>query len=116
VNQYEYSTLGDENVGGATCWMLKAVPRKKSQYDESHVLVRKDNYVAVRIDNFKGGKVVRKIEYSDIVNAQGIWTPQHHEIFDSVRNSRTILVFDKLEYNQAMKDENFTLQALRREQ
>ncbi len=32
------------------------------------------------------------------------------------RNSRTVLTFEKLEYNVPMKDENFTLQALRRNQ
>ena len=35
---------------------------------------------------------------------------------DLQRNSRTILTFDKLEYNVPMKEENFTLQALRRGQ
>ena len=47
---------------------------------------------------------------------QGIWTARVLEMADLNRNSRTILTFDKLEYNVPMKDENFTLQALRRGQ
>jgi len=47
---------------------------------------------------------------------QGIWTARVLEMADLKRNSRTILTFDKLEYNVPMKEENFTLQALRRGQ
>ena len=35
---------------------------------------------------------------------------------DLRRNSRTILTLEKLQYNVPMKDEDFTLQALRRNQ
>ena len=45
---------------------------------------------------------------------QGIWTPRTLEMTDLRRNSRTILRLDKLEYNLPMKDDQFTLQALRR--
>ena len=35
---------------------------------------------------------------------------------DLGRNSRTVLTLEKLEYNVPMNDEDFTLQALRRNQ
>ena len=35
---------------------------------------------------------------------------------DLRRNSRTVLRIEKLEYNVPLKDEDFTVQALRREQ
>jgi hypothetical protein len=34
---------------------------------------------------------------------------------DVRKGSRTVLTLDKLEYNVPLKDENFTLQALRRQ-
>jgi hypothetical protein len=36
-------------------------------------------------------------------------------VYDVARKSRTILKYDKLEYNLPMKDEDFSLQALRRD-
>ncbi len=36
------------------------------------------------------------------------------EVFDANRKSRTVLKLEKLEYNVPMKDEDFTLEALRR--
>jgi hypothetical protein len=37
------------------------------------------------------------------------------EMADLKRGSRTRLTLDKLEYNVALKDEDFTLQAIRRQ-
>jgi hypothetical protein len=88
--------------------------------------IRKDNYLAAQIENFsssgshnglspvRSDKLVRRIRYSDIQNVSGIWTPRTVEVYDANRKSRTILKLEKLEYNVPMKDEDFTLEALRR--
>ena len=46
---------------------------------------------------------------------QGIWTARRLEMTDLRRGSRTRLTLDKLQYNVPMKEEDFTLQALRRQ-
>jgi hypothetical protein len=61
-------------------------------------------------------KLVRRLKQSDIANVQGIWTARTLEMTDLRRNSRTILRIEKLQYNVPMKDDDFTVQALRREQ
>jgi hypothetical protein len=45
---------------------------------------------------------------------KSIWTARTVEVNDVTRNSRTILKYDKLEYNLPMKEADFTLDALRR--
>jgi outer membrane lipoprotein-sorting protein len=115
VNQYEYRILGEEKVDGFATWKLESKPKKTSQYTRSELWIRKDNYTIVRIDNYKNDKLVRQVKYSDFDLVQDIWTPRKTEVLDLGRNSRTILAFDKLQYNVPLKDENFTLQALRRE-
>ena len=60
-------------------------------------------------------QVVRRLNYSDIQNVQGIWTARQLEMTDLRRGSRTRLTLDKLEYNVPLKDEDFTLQAIRRQ-
>jgi hypothetical protein len=118
TGQYDYAMLGDETVDGAACWKIESRPRKgkSSQYTSSIVWVRKDNYVLQRIENRIKDAIVRRLKYSRIENAQGIWTARVLEMADLKRNSRTILTLEKLEYNLPMKDEDFTLQALRRGQ
>jgi Outer membrane lipoprotein-sorting protein len=113
-NQYDYKLLGEEDG----CWKIEARPResKSSQYDYSRIWIRKDNYVPVRYENFVKDQLVRRLEQSDIANVQGIWTARVLEMTDLRRKSKTILRIEKLQYNVPMKDDDFTVQALRREQ
>jgi outer membrane lipoprotein-sorting protein len=117
VNQYEYTLLGDETLDGVTCWKIQSTPKegKSSQYTRSHVWIRKDNYALARVENFLKDQVVRRLVYSDLANVQGIWTARTLEMSDLRRGSRTRLTLDKLQYNVPMKDEDFTLQAIRRQ-
>jgi outer membrane lipoprotein-sorting protein len=117
VNQYEYSLAGEEPIDGAACWKIVSTPKeaKSSQYTRSIVWIRKDNYAFARIENYIKEQPVRRLSYSDIQSVQGIWTARQLEMADLRRGSRTKLTLDKLEYNVPLKDENFTLQALRRQ-
>jgi hypothetical protein len=58
--------------------------------------------------------VVRRLEYRDIRNVQGIWTALETTMTDLRRGSITRLALDKVEYNIPLRDADFTLEALRR--
>jgi outer membrane lipoprotein-sorting protein len=117
VNQYGYTLLGEEAIDGAACWKIESTPKegKSSQYTRSIVWIRKDNYALARIENYVKNQVVRRLNYSDIENIQGIWTARQLEMSDLRRGSRTRLTLDKLQYNLPFKDDDFTLQAIRRQ-
>jgi hypothetical protein len=104
-------------VDGVACWKIQSAPKesKSSQYSRSHVWIRKDNYALARVENFLKDQVVRRLAYSDFANIQGIWTARTLEMSDLRRGSRTRLSLEKLQYNVPMKDEDFTLQAIRRQ-
>lgn len=116
VDQFEYKMAGDDTADGAPCWKIESKPKqaKSSQYTSSLLLIRKDNYVIAEIDNYSKDKLIRRIHYTDIQNVDNIWTPRTVEVYDEARRSRTILKLEKLQYNLPMKDEDFTLEALRR--
>jgi len=116
VDQYDYKMLGEENVDGAVCWKIESKPKqaKSSQYTFSLLSIRKDNYVVAQIENYSKDKLIRRIHYGDIQKVDDIWTPRLVEVYDAGRQSRTILKLEKLQYNLPMKDEDFTLEALRR--
>jgi hypothetical protein len=117
VEQYDFAMDGEEALNGAPCWRVIATPRKTktSQYTRSRVWVRKDNYAYQQVESFVKSEVVRRLKYSDIQNVQGIWTGRTLEMTDLRRKSRTVLRLEDLEYNVPLKDDDFTLQALRRE-
>ncbi len=117
VDQYTYSMAGDDTIDGVACWKIESVPRqsKSSQYTRSLVWIRKDHYVVARVENYIKAEAVRRLDYRDLQNVQGIWTAKQLEMADLRRGSRTRLTLDRLEYNVALKDEDFTLQAIRRQ-
>jgi hypothetical protein len=116
VSQYDYSLLGDEMIDGALCSKIQSVPKqtKSSQYSKSMVWVRKDNYAFARVDSFVKDDIVRRLSYADIRLVQGVWTSHDLTMADLRRGSRTRLILDKVQYNVPLKDDDFTLQAIRR--
>ena len=117
VDQYDHTMLGDETIDGAATWKIQSIPKpaKSSQYTKTIVWIRKDNYATARIDSYYLNDVVRRLEMSDIRQVQNIWTAHDTVMTDVKRNSVTRLMLDKVQYNLPLKDDNFTVQALRRQ-
>jgi hypothetical protein len=117
TEQFDYKMIGNESVDGAACWKLQSTPKqaKASQYTHSYVWIRKDNFAFAQIENYIKEQIVRRAHYTDIRNDQGFWTAHQIDMHDLKRNSHTILKIERLQYNVPMKDDAFTLQALRRE-
>jgi outer membrane lipoprotein-sorting protein len=117
VNQYDFRLLGEETIDGAPCWRIESKPKesKASQYTSSRVWIRKDHYVPVQYENYIKDTLVRRLQQKQVENVQGIWTPRLLEMTDLRRHSRTILKLENVRYNVPMKDDDFTVQALRRQ-
>ena len=115
VDQYDYSMLGNETIDGTACWKIQSTPKQTrlSQYSRSIIWIRKDNYASARLDNFVKDDLVRRLAYSAIENIQGIWTARQLEMAELRRGSRTRLTMQQVKYNVPMKEDDFTLQAIR---
>ena len=111
ADQYDLKLLAEE--GGS--WKIESRPRKSSQYTYSYFWVNKDNYTFQKIEAYNKSGLVRVIDYKNYEQIKGIWTARLTEVNDVVRKSHTTLKYDKLEYNLPFKDDEFSLQALRRE-
>jgi Outer membrane lipoprotein-sorting protein len=116
VDQYDHTMLGADTIDGAACWKIQSTPKKtrSSQYTRLILWIRKDNYTMVRLDNFIKDDVVRRLLLSNLENIQGIWTARLHDMNDLRRGTHTRLTLQQVKYNSFMKDEAFTLQAIRR--
>lgn len=116
VNQFEYKLAGEENLDGQACWKIESKPKesKSSQYTSSTLMIRKDIYLLVQIENYSKDKLVRRIHYSDVRKQDDIWIGRTMEVFDTNRQSHTVLKLEKLRYNIPLKEEEFSIEALRR--
>jgi hypothetical protein len=116
VNQFDYQLAGEETIDGAACWKLESRPKqnKTSQYTNSLIWIRKDNYVVAQIEGYTKNGLSRRINYREIQTVQGHWTARRLEVLDTKTNSRTVLKLEKLQYDVPLSENDFTLQALRR--
>jgi hypothetical protein len=116
VEHYDYALLGEEALDGEACWKIKSTPRagRRSQYTRSMLWIRKSNHTYARIDNFTADTLARRILYRDSQQVEGIWTARTIEIQDLPRNSRTVLKLESLDYNLPLREDQFTIEALRR--
>lgn len=116
VDQDDYTLLGAEAVDGADCWKVQSTPKptKSSQYNKAVIWIRKDNYAFAKAESYVKDQLARRLNYSRLTNIQGIWTAQELKMTDLRRGSITRLALDKVEYNLPLKEDDFTLQAIRR--
>ena len=117
TGQYDHSLLGEETLSGVRVWKIQAIPKPSlsSQYTKGIVWIRQDNYAAVKIDSYVKDQVARRLEFTNLQNVQGIWTARQWKIADLRRGTATWLDLEKIEYNVALKESDFTVQALRRQ-
>ena len=111
VDQFDFKLIGDEGAS----WKIESRPRKTSQYTYSYLWIKKDNFTFQKAEAYTKKGLVRVIDYRDFEQIKGIWTARTTEVFDAARKSRTVLKTEKIEYNLPLKEDDFTLQALRRE-
>jgi hypothetical protein len=116
VDQFDYTLLPDETIDGNACWTIQSTPKqgKSSQYTKTIMWIRKDNYANARLDLFVKDQVVRRLTYNDTRAVDGIWTSHDLTMADLRRGSRTRLVLEKVQYNLPLKEDDFTLEAIRR--
>lgn len=115
VEQFDYEMGGDTSLDGDLCWIINATPKqsKSSQYTLSRLYIRHKDYVLVQLDNYFGKEIARTFKYQEIRDIFGILTPLITDVYDMRRHRRTIFVLDTIKYNSAVKEEDFTLEALR---
>ena len=71
--------------------------------------VKKENYTFTKVEAYDKKGLVRVIDYRDFEQVKGIWTARTTEVLDVTRKSKTILKFDKLEYDVPLKQDDFTV-------
>lgn len=116
VSQSDFRLLGEETLDGHACWKIESTPKKgkSSQYGRVVSWMRKDIYFPVQYEMYVKEQMVRRLQYRRIERVNNVWSALEMEMFDLRRKGRTVLRTEKLQYNIPLKDELFTLQALRR--
>ena len=78
--QQKYSTevTGEETINGRKCWILTLTAVKEGlNYHTQKMWIDQERYVPLRTDMFsKSGKLLKRLEMSDVERTQGRWFPK----------------------------------------
>ncbi len=121
LEDYDYTLKKEMKVGNHDVWVIESVPRTEAVIEEtgsekSLLLVRKDNYVVIRLVNWiKKGKKLKYMDITDLALIDGIWTTKEIEMTTKKGKTtlhKTIMRFSDIKYNQPLDGNVFTIRRL----
>jgi hypothetical protein len=120
LEDYDFTLLKETKVRGKPAWVIEAKPRnkeviKESGYVKTIAIVRKDNYVVVRMINFlKNGK--RKyFDMPKLHKQNGVWVADEMTMTTKKGKRtlhKTILKLQNIKVNRPLPDTLFTTRRL----
>jgi len=111
LDDYNYTLLKSETFDDQDCYVVESVPKpgKKKSYKKTITWIRKDIFLAIRIDFYdKKGKFLKRLHATNIEKIDGIWTVKVMEMENVQRKHRTILELENVRYNIGLKKHFFT--------
>jgi len=121
IDDFKYEFQGDQEVGGQSCFVVKATPLEKrvksTGYKERVIFVRKDIYTPVQIHHYdRDSRFYKKWLASDLVNIKDkCWRANREEMTKIMEKKCTILQADKRITSDAFEDAIFTQRELTKE-
>jgi len=114
VDDYTFSTLGDESFSGRSCWKIESVPKDKSGGTSRIVsLVDKESLIVVKADFYdKSGALYKQMAVSQSEKISGIWTIVDLEMKNLTTGGSTTLHFDAVKYDTGLSTSLFSKESL----
>lgn len=120
AEDYRWTTVGEEEVDGAACLVVEAIPvdeRTARELGYGRVLLRIDAALWLpRLVEYwdPKGAPLKTVRLQDVREVQGVWTAHRIEATDLRTGHRTRIEFRDVDYQRALPDDLFTEAALAR--
>ncbi len=118
VDEYEHKILREEEYNSYDAWVLELIPKPDTPVVWGKVLiwVAKENYMQLRIENFdQRGELANIIELSEIKEMDGRKLPTRLVMTPADKqDQRTIMTYNRIEFNVDLEESFFTQQNMRR--
>lgn len=116
--QYDAEVTGDEVLNGRDCWILelKAKEGIEVAYHKRKQWVDKEKYVPLKEELYaKGGKLLKKIELTDVIKMEGRWFPTRIVFKDMLKSGEgTEFVITDIRFNADIPEHIFSKASLKR--
>lgn len=117
IDHYYAAVTGTDTVDNIRCWVLELTAKSKDiAYEMRKTWVDQKRYIPLRQELYaKSGKLLKKMELSDIVKIEGRWYPKHILFKDMLKEGKgTEFVIDTIDFNVDIPEYRFSKASLRR--
>ena len=120
LEDYTWTSIGEETIDGHRCYVVEAVPVNKdiaAELGYGRVLSRVDAEIwMVRKAEFwdVAGNPLKTTHFADIRQVQGIWTAHQYDVENHKTGHKTHFAFSDIDYAEGVDDAVFTQGALKR--
>jgi outer membrane lipoprotein-sorting protein len=117
VDDDEHHLLRSEAFSGVDCYVLERIAKKQkdTNYSKRMIWVRKDTWLPMKIKYYnKRGKHFKTGIYGGFKKIKGIWTITKIMTETPGKDSKTLMQYDKVDYNIGLSDAIFEQSNLKR--
>lgn len=113
---YDYSLFGEEAMDGKECYKIEFKAKEKDQtYSRFFLWIDKSNFLASAAEFYdENDNLWKSLTVTDIKKVQGYWTAGEVEMKDILKDSRTVIRTDEIEYDTDLPDGMFSERGLSR--
>lgn len=90
TESYDAVVTADEEYNGTLCWIIDLKARTDDlAYDSRKIWVDKEKFIPVKQELFaKSGKLLKRMEMSDVVRVEGRWYPRKMTFKDMLKDGK----------------------------
>lgn len=118
IDDYNYTYLGKEEVGGFSCHKIEMIPKPEAAviYEKVWVWIEENEFFQMRTENYdEYGDLANHIEFSDVKVLGNRRLPTKMILLPSDKpGNQTIITYKAMEFNPALEKSFFSIQQLKR--
>jgi outer membrane lipoprotein-sorting protein len=118
VQDYTHKFVGEETIGGRTCWIIEMTPRPDAAvvWGKVKVWVDQQDFLQLKVENYdEYGYLVNSMIASDIKTMGGRLIPTRMEMLPADEpGNKTVMIYKSIQFNVAIDDAVFSVEQMKR--
>lgn len=116
-DHYDAVVVGTDTIDNRLCWLIELLANTKDiAYEMRKIWVDQKRFIPLRQELYaKSGKLLKRMELSDVVEIENRWYPKHMLFKDMLKEGEgTEFIIEDIEFDVDIPDYRFSKAALRR--
>jgi hypothetical protein len=109
ARDFEHKLLREEQYEQYSSYVVESIPKKEDYpYSKVIIWVDKKTDVAVKLDAYKKGKLLKTISITKMEKINNIQTAMETLVVNHKNGKKSMMIAEKVKYNTKLKDSMFT--------